>query len=103
MEMITVRIARSGPAGQPGSIQQYDLEIEDFNTLSVLNLLELIYRTQDKTLSFFDHASCRQAACGRCSVKVNGKIRLACRELVSVAELLLEPYKKDVVKDLVCR
>jgi succinate dehydrogenase/fumarate reductase-like Fe-S protein len=38
--------------------------------------------------------------CGRCSIKVNGKTRLACGELVT-GDLKLEPVLSDkVVRDL---
>ena len=39
----------------------------------------------------------------KCMVKVNGKVRFACKERVDAEVITLEPYKKDVVKDLVCR
>lgn len=95
MEQLTVKIKRTG------GFQEYRLEIESFGTLSVLNVLEELYRTRDKTLAFFHHAACRQAACGKCLMKINGKKRLACKELVTTDTLVLEPASDTPVKDLV--
>lgn len=103
MQKIIVNIARKNSGEeQKAFIQSYEIEIEDFNKLSVLNILEEIYLKKDKTLAFFHHAACKQAACGKCMVRVNGKSVLACKELVNTSELLIEPYKKGVVRDLVC-
>lgn len=44
---------------------------------TVMNLLEEIGDTQDGSLSFYMHSACGQGICGRCAVKVNGKVRLA--------------------------
>ena len=70
--------------------------------VSVLNVLETIYREQDPTLAFFDHAACRQAACGKCMVKVDGAVKLACKEPAHET-MLLEPYSSRVVRDLLCQ
>lgn len=102
MREIEVKILRGAETGA-GQFQTYLVPVEENAMVSVMNLLEEIYDTQDHTLSFFSHAACRQAACGKCMVKVNGKVRLACKEKVETDTVTLEPYKKDIVKDLICK
>lgn len=48
------------------------------------------------------HAACRQAACGKCMVKLDGAVKLACKE-VAHDGMLLEPYSGRVVRDLLCQ
>lgn len=89
---------------QQGSYtQQYAVPVEEKEIQSVMNLLEYIYENLDSTLAFFYHAACRQAACGKCLVKINGKVALACKERADGQPLLLAPYHNNVVKDLICR
>lgn len=83
--------------------QAYTVPVEDGEIVSVMNLLEYIYENLDSTLAFFYHAACRQAACGKCMVKINGKVGLACKERVCGESLVQEPYNAHVVKDLICR
>ncbi len=81
----------------------YDIPVEENNSISVYNVLEYIYDNLDPTLSFFSHAACKQVACGRCSVKVNGSIVLACKEAVTAENILIEPVNEaKVIKDLIC-
>lgn len=97
-----VKVLRGG-AGQESRVQAYTVEREDTEVLSIMNILEIISREQDPTLAFFDHAACRQAACGKCLLKVNGATKLACKEIAQ-EEMLLEPYAPaKVVRDLLCR
>ena len=97
-----VKISRGEP-GREGTWSEYTLTLAEHEDTSIMNVLERIAAEQDPTLAFFDHAACRQAACGKCMVKVNGKVRFACKERVDAEAVTLEPYKKEVVKDLVCK
>lgn len=102
MKTICVKIHRFNQ--EKGSyLQEYQVEVKENQLISVLNLLEQIYQNQDPTLSFFSHAACKQAACGKCLVKVNGKVKLACKEKVEADFIEIGPHSQDVVKDLVCR
>lgn len=101
MREIEVKILRRAETGN-GAYQTYIVPVDETAAVSVMNLLEEIYSKQDRTLSFFSHAACRQAACGKCMVKVNGKVKLACKERVVENKVVLEPYAKKVVKDLIC-
>ena len=100
METVQVKILRKNPGSMEPRWQMYAVRIESLGSVSVLNLLELITLEQDPTLSYFHHAACRQAACGKCLMKVNGKNRLACKELVMETELTLEAASGSPVKDL---
>ncbi len=102
MKKILVKIHRYNQE-QGSYIQAYHLELDDYEICSVMNLLELIYKEQDATLAFFSHAACKQAACGKCLVKVNGKVKLACKEMVEGTEIEIEPHSQEIVKDLICR
>ena len=62
MKEFHVTIRRSGPGGADSRLQTYAVPVAEGEILSVLNVLEYIYRELDPTLAFFDHAACRQAA-----------------------------------------
>lgn len=103
MKEYHVTVRRSGPDGADSHLQEYTVSFPDGEIVSVLNVLEAIYREQDPTLAFFDHAACRQAACGKCMVRVDGAVKLACKEPAHET-MLLEPYNSArVVRDLLCR
>ena len=102
MNEFHVTIRRSGPGGADSRLQTYAVPVAEGEILSVLNVLEYIYRELDPTLAFFDHAACRQAACGKCMVKLDGAVQLAWKE-VAHDGMLLEPYSGRVVRDLLCQ
>lgn len=83
--------------------QEYTVPVDEHEVLSVMNVLEYIYTHLDDTLAFFSHAACKQAACGKCLIKINGKPRLACKERADTDELLLEPAGKTVIRDLISK
>ena len=101
MRKIKVNILRGCETGS-GEYKTYAVEVEDGAVVSVMNILENIYENQDHTLAFFSHAACRQAACGKCMVKVDGAVKLACKERVDAEEITIEPYCGKVVRDLIC-
>lgn len=101
MRKIKVNILRGCETGC-GEYKTYAVEVDDGAVVSVMSLLEEIYDKQDHTLAFFSHAACRQAACGKCMVKVDGAVKLACKERVDAEEITIEPYCAKVVRDLVC-
>lgn len=102
MKIIKVKIKRYSE--ESGSFyQDYEVEFNDYEQVSAMTILETIYATQDPTLAFFSHAACRQAACGKCTVRIDGRVRLACKEKITSSEVVLEPANDNVVRDLVCR
>lgn len=98
MNSITVTVAR-GTAEQR-STSEY--RVPRAPGLSVMDVLDYIYENLDPTLSYFSHEACRQTACGKCLVRVNGKICLACGCPADTDTLVLEPWNDRVVRDLVC-
>ena len=92
---VKVRIYRS----QAGRHQEYEVPLRD--KMSVLNVLQYVSENYDGGLSYY--ASCRRGLCAGCAVKVNGKAKLACVELVT-GDVTIEPLSGDrVVKDLLIR
>ena len=67
--------------------------------MSVTNVLDYIYENIDCSIAYF--TNCRRGICGRCGLKVNGRIVLACTEIVT-DDLILEPLdSKNMVRDLI--
>lgn len=97
MRNIKVKIKRSG------STDEYIVPVDQDDIVSVMNALEYIYENADSTLAFFHHAACKQAACGRCLVKVDGRVALACKTVIHNDEIMLEPWNDRVVRDLLCK
>lgn len=102
MKEYHVTVRRFCPADGRKWTQEYDVPFPEGEEVSVMNVLDYIYRRLDPTLAYFDHAACRQAACGKCVMKINGEVRLACKERAQ-ENMLLEPVNANVVKDLLCR
>ena len=96
-EKITVECFRFDPdKDAKPSFRKY--EIPFIRDSSVMDVLEYIYESLDPSLAFY--ASCRRCICGRCNIKVNGKARLSCGELVT-GDLKLEPTRPGkVIRDL---
>jgi len=99
-ETIRAKIFRYNPAldAKP-SYQTYDVPWRPH--MSVLELLRYVHE-ESQPLSFY--YSCRAAACGMCSVQVNGRPVLACVTPVPPGDMLIEPLAgfrvcKDVIVD----
>ena len=96
---INARVFRFDP--QRDSSPHYDeyrLEVE--GVTKVLELLDLIYQKYDPTLAY--RSSCRSGKCGVCSVRMNGRAVLACRETVPEGTILIEPLDLyPVLRDLI--
>ncbi len=64
----------------------------------VIDCLEYIRERLDPTLAFF--VNCKRGTCARCTMRINGKPRLACMTLVE-GDIRIEPVKADeVIRDL---
>jgi len=84
----------------------YDIDIATLlgrKEATLLELLGLIARYHDHSLAFLRHSNCNRGVCKRCMVRLNGKVVLACNEVVSEGmEVKVEPVnEKRVVRDLV--
>lgn len=83
--------------------KSYDVPLEMWNT--VLEGLIKIRNEIDPSLAF--RHSCKSGICGSCSIRINGRARLACKTkiqdiLKNFEEILIEPLGNlSVVKDLI--
>jgi len=83
--------------------KEYRVDAED--QMSVLMLLDRIYRELDRTLSFRNYC-CGLQMCQSCRMRINKKKKFACLTLVSPGDhVVIEPtsFPDDHIKDLVVR
>ncbi len=80
---IQFKILRQAP-GQDPNLQTYELDVDPSTT--ILECLNRIKWEQDGTLAF--RKNCRNTICGSCSMRINGRSALACKENVA-SELAL--------------
>lgn len=110
---VQLKVLRQSHHGHPYS-QTYLLEVEAGTTL--LDCLNRIKWEQDGTLTF--RKNCRNTICGSCSVRINGRSALACKEnvgnelkqfghqsengipVITIAPLGNLPVVKDLVVDM---
>jgi succinate dehydrogenase / fumarate reductase, iron-sulfur subunit len=59
-------------------VQTYDLDVDPGNT--ILDCLNRIKWEQDGSLAY--RKNCRNTICGSCSMRINGRSALACKENV---------------------
>lgn len=75
---VTIRVKRFNPKAEiKTSYSTYTVEVEE--TTRVIDALETVARTQDRTLSF--RRSCAHGVCGSDAMIINGKNMLACKTL----------------------
>jgi len=99
-----VRILRFNPEADREAIyQEYRVPITPSDRYTVMDVLKYIYDHIDSSLSFFSHSVCNHGICGRCAMKINGKVRLACTYLVEEDIITIEPKNNNVIKDLVTK
>ncbi|WP_456485829.1 succinate dehydrogenase/fumarate reductase iron-sulfur subunit [Hydrogenimonas sp.] len=93
-----IRIRRYHAMRKPSTVVQ-EWEIPD--GLTLLEALAWIKEKKDPTLTF--RSGCRSSVCGSCSVRVNGKERLACgykpKEGDLVEPIRFAPILKDLMVD----
>lgn len=97
---ITVTCYRYDPeSGSEPRFQEYRVPLAG-DDMSVHDCLEYIRSNLDPSLAYF--INCRHGFCQRCSMRVNGKVVLAC-EAVAEGDMTLEPVNRDeVIRDLWC-
>ncbi len=98
-ETSRVKVLRFDPDRSSSSFfQEYEIPYEKENT--ILDALYTIYRTLDGTLAF--RGSCFAGGwCNVCTVKVNGKTLLPCKQFME-KEMTIEPLAGyPVLKDLI--
>jgi succinate dehydrogenase/fumarate reductase-like Fe-S protein len=97
---ISVRCFRYDPEADPEPrFQDYQVPLQD-GEMSVLDCLDHIREHLDPGLAYFKN--CQLGFCQRCSLRVNGKVVMAC-ETAADGDLVLEPVNADeVIRDLWC-
>ncbi len=101
----TIRVFRYDPTkGGEGHFDRFELEIENENCTTILDVLLRIQKEQDPSLSF--RYACRVNMCGSCGMVINGKEGLACKTNVSDLprnrEITIRPLNHfPIIKDLV--
>lgn len=97
-----INIKRMEPESKKTWIQTYEVDTSK-QSMTVMDVLEYIQNEIDHSLAFYRHSTCNHGICGRCTVVVNGRVRLACVELADQYETMdLEPVpNRKVVRDLV--
>jgi succinate dehydrogenase / fumarate reductase iron-sulfur subunit len=94
------RISRSFPQDH---VDEFDLPFKPEEGYTILQALRFIQETIDPTLAFYNHSACSHGICGRCLIKVNGKLVLACVAHADEEDIMLEPRPGERIKDLLCR
>ena len=98
-----VNVFRSDPAvATGGEFESFEVPVGPRWT--AMDLLDYIAENLDSSLAYYRHSACDHGICGRCALKINGKVQLACSfEVSSVERLTIEPARPEVVRDLVVR
>lgn len=87
---VRFQISRQNQDSTP-YIQTYILDVEPGNT--ILDCLNRIKWEQDGTLAF--RKNCRNTICGSCSMRINGRSSLACKENIGSEVARLEKIAKS--------
>jgi len=97
-----VTIKRYDPDGDRAWTQEYEVDTTH-RSMTVMDVLEYIETKLDHTLAYYKHSICNHGICARCTLSVNGKVKLACTELANDYDALeLAPApNRPVVRDLV--
>ncbi|MDE1826567.1 MAG: succinate dehydrogenase iron-sulfur subunit [Thaumarchaeota archaeon] len=98
---ITLRISRSNPSEHTETkFEEFKIPVQKWTTV----LEAILYVKQSLDHSVAVRYSCRQASCGSCGMKINGKPRLACYTKVSELEsnvITVEPMNNfPIIRDL---
>ena len=102
---VKLKVKRSDPSSGTAGYSNYTIDAEESVTL--LDALIEVREYVDGTLGL--RCSCRSAICGSCSMRVDGRARLACRAKVIALtkndenhEIVVEPMgNMPVIKDLI--
>lgn len=98
MKNITVTIGRGD--NDHRFDQSYTVTAD--KNMSVLDMLDHIYENIDATIAYFSHEACRQTACGKCAVRVNGEVCLACGKACPEEDFRIDPKNDRIIRDLIC-
>jgi succinate dehydrogenase / fumarate reductase iron-sulfur subunit len=100
-----VRIDRYNPDTGEKKVDTFMVPVTNEQKMTVMDILDYIALHLDHSLSYYKHSVCNHGICGRCSLNINGKIRLACLTVANDYEqLTLAPASgRRLIKDLVTK
>lgn len=100
---MNVRVFRYDPAvDEEGRLESF--EVPARSRWTAMDALDYIAENLDSSVAYYRHSACDHGICGRCAVRIDGHVRLACScELGDAALVTLEPATSDIVRDLVVR
>lgn len=100
-----VIINRYNPTTREKYTQIFDVPVAPQKKMTVMDILDYTSENLDSSLSYYKHSVCNHGICGRCSLDINGKTRLACLIVANdYDELVLSPAKgRKIIKDLVTK
>lgn len=98
--IINVTVLRHD-ADDQGEPRPHTYEVPLVAGMSALDVLNYIYERVDGSLAFYQHAACRQAVCGKCTLLVNDKPVLACQVVASGDMTVASLPGTRVIRDLV--
>jgi succinate dehydrogenase/fumarate reductase iron-sulfur protein len=102
--MMIVKISRYNPnVDAKPYYQSYNVPFTAEDHMTVMDLLIYIADNLDSSLSFFSHSACYHGICGRCGIRCNDKVALACETVVTSEEVVIDPINQSIVKDLIVK
>lgn len=99
-----VKIFRFDPCiDKEGYFQGFSVPFSQDDHWTVMDVLDYISINFDSSLAYFKHSACDHGICGRCALKVNGQVKLACTCTINKdEELIIEPKNdSSIIRDLV--
>ena len=96
-----VTIQRYNPDMKKQYYEIFDVPFMADGTHTAMDVLQYIYQNIDPTLRFFTHSACSQGICGRCTIKVDKKVVLACTCQIFHENICIEPVSDHVLIDLI--
>jgi succinate dehydrogenase / fumarate reductase iron-sulfur subunit len=102
---VTVKVKRFDPAvDEAAHFEEFSVPVPKDDKWTVMDVLDYIHENLDSSVAYFRHSICDRGICARCATRVNGRPELICQFLSPTeGELVLEPVKKNVIRDLVSK
>lgn len=99
-----VEIQRFDPDSGRHWTDAYEVDTSE-RSMTIMDVLDYISDHLDHTLAYYKHSACNHGICGRCTLYVNRKPKLACIELAGHYDSLqLAPIpSRTCVRDLIVR
>lgn len=100
--IVKVKVFRFDPEKDEAPYYKtYEVPVE--GPMSVLALLNYIYRELDPTLAYSGEHICYKGVCATCMALVNGKAERTCMSIVNPGEeVVVEPLRgQPIIRDLV--